>query len=82
MAVAGKTMDLMLALGRYDAFLAKRHVETFGGDPNAVLAQLTEARERQLTKHLGQLYFGGWWPRFADDIDVLPVASAPAQPTT
>lgn len=77
MAVAGDTTDLMLALGRYDAFLAKRHVETFGGDPAEVLRQVMQARERQLAQHLGQLYFGGWWPGFADDLDVLPIAAMP-----
>lgn len=75
MAVAGDTTDLMLALGRYDAFLAKRHAETFGGDPGEVLRLVMEAREKQLARHLGQLYYGGWWPCFADDLDVLPMTN-------
>jgi hypothetical protein len=77
MDVAGDTTDLMVALGRYDAFLAKRHVETFGGDPIEVLRQVMAARERQLAHHLGRLYFGGWWPRFADDMAVLPICAQP-----
>lgn len=69
----------MLALGRYDAFLAKRHVETFGGDPNEVLKKVMEARERQLAAHVGRLYYGGWWPKFIDDMEVLPIVSAPEE---
>jgi hypothetical protein len=81
MAKAGNTTDLMLALGRYDAFLAKRHVETFGGDPGAVLRAVMEARENQLAAHIGALYYGGWWPRFADDMDVLPIVPQPVLQT-
>jgi hypothetical protein len=82
MATAGKTADLMLALGRDDAFLAKRHVETFGGDPNEVLEKVMAAREVQLARHIGRLYYGGWWPRFSDDMAVLPISSAPSLRTT
>jgi hypothetical protein len=78
MDTAGNTTDLMLALGRYDAFLAQLHVQRFGGDPKRVLAQVMEARERQLAAHLGELYFRGWWPAHADDLGVLPVVSRTA----
>ena len=80
MAVAGNTTDLMLALGRYDAFLAKRHVEAFGGDPSEVLAAVMAAREKQLASNIGALYLGGWWPGFADDMDVLPIVAPAVSP--
>jgi hypothetical protein len=76
MATAGKTRDLVAALGRHDAALARRHVEAFGGDPMSVLGSLTRAREYQLATHLGRLCFGGWWPERTDDLAVLCVAAS------
>ena len=62
MDTAGSTRELLAALGRHDAALAKRHVEIFGGDPMEILRRLTHARELQIAAQLGRLYYGGWWP--------------------
>ena len=76
MATAGKTSDLVTALGRHDAALARRHVEVFGGDPLFVLGKLSRAREHQIAAHIGRLFFGGWWPERADDLAVLCQAAS------
>ncbi len=74
--MAGKTCDLVSALGKHDAALARRHVDVFGGDPLAVLNKLIRAREYQIATNIGALYFGGWWPERDDDLAVLCIAAS------